>query len=73
MAAYIFTKFYADRKKVVWNSVCRLIGVLLPEEFTEVIGSPGAGWEVKTCPRGPGQARAEEVDEHAAAAAVVPR
>ena len=45
MAADIFTKFFPQSKAAVWKEVRKLVNVLSPDEFKEMVGCPGAGFE----------------------------
>ena len=44
MAADIFTKFFPQAKASVWTEVRKLVSVLSPAEFEDMVGQPGAGF-----------------------------
>ena len=44
MAADIFTKFFPQAKASTWTEARKLINVLSPEEFEEMVGDPGGGY-----------------------------
>ena len=43
MAADVFTKFFPQAKANVWTEVRKLVNVLSPQEFKDMVGMPGEG------------------------------
>ena len=58
MAAYMFTKFFTETKRVKWGELRRLINVLAPDEVRTEVGRAGWGYVSASGGEGPSLAAA---------------